>query len=146
MNNQELETNLLKLDTHAYLLSQIANVTERTAVYEELTKMKDITKLEFHIRWYMYLQKETITEGDTLLLNEYTSLLFEVNTHIKNETKTNLQQTIMNVHEAAERWNLSPSYVKDLCAKEKIAAEKIGKTWVIAREQINPRFNIFNNK
>lgn len=45
---------------------------------------------------------------------------------------------IMGVNEASELWGLAPSYIKDLCAKGKIECKKIGKTWVIDKEQLNP--------
>lgn len=45
---------------------------------------------------------------------------------------------IMGVQEASEIWGLAPSYIKDLCAKGEIKAKKIGKTWVIDKNQENP--------
>lgn len=44
-------------------------------------------------------------------------------------------QMVIGVEEAAEMWNLSPGYVKNLCAVGKIKAVKIGKTWVIDKNQ-----------
>ena len=38
---------------------------------------------------------------------------------------------VIGVHEAASILNVSPGYVKNLCAQGKIVAKKIGKTWVI---------------
>ena len=46
---------------------------------------------------------------------------------------------IMGVEEAAEVWGYSPGYIKNLCADGKVEARKIGKTWIIAKEQNNPR-------
>lgn len=40
---------------------------------------------------------------------------------------------VIGVHEAASILNVSPGYVKNLCAQGKIVAKKIGKTWVINR-------------
>ena len=45
---------------------------------------------------------------------------------------------IMGAEEASKLWNLSPSYIKDLCAKNAIKCKKIGKTWVIDKTQPNP--------
>lgn len=45
---------------------------------------------------------------------------------------------IMGADEASKLWGLAPSYVKDLCAKGKIKAKKIGKTWIIDKDQPNP--------
>ncbi|MGG1249862.1 type I-C CRISPR-associated protein Cas8c/Csd1 [Brevibacillus agri] len=45
----------------------------------------------------------------------------------------------IGVEEAAEIWGLSPGYVKNLCANNKIIAKKIGKTWVVDKTQPNPK-------
>lgn len=45
---------------------------------------------------------------------------------------------IMGVEEAAERWNLAPGYIKNLCAKGHVTAVKIGKTWILDKTQPNP--------
>lgn len=47
-------------------------------------------------------------------------------------------EKVIGVEEAAKLWNLTPGYIKNLCAEGKIEAKKIGKTWVIAKEQDNP--------
>lgn len=46
---------------------------------------------------------------------------------------------IMGVDEASEIWGLSPGYIKNLAAEGKINAKKIGKTWVIDKDQPNPK-------
>lgn len=46
---------------------------------------------------------------------------------------------IMGVQEAAKIWGLSPGYIKNLCAEGKIKAKKIGTTWVIDKNQPNPK-------
>lgn len=48
-------------------------------------------------------------------------------------------ELIMGADEAAKEWGLSPSHVKDLARDGKILAKKIGKTWVIDKEQPNPK-------
>lgn len=49
---------------------------------------------------------------------------------------------IMDVEEAASLWDLKPSYVKDLCRlkleKEGKAIKK-GKTWILDKNQPNPK-------
>lgn len=45
---------------------------------------------------------------------------------------------IMGVEEAATLWNLSPGYIKNLCAEGKVKACKIGKTWILDKTQVNP--------
>ena len=49
---------------------------------------------------------------------------------------------VMGAEEAAKLWGLSPSYVKDLCAKGKIDCLKVGKTWVINKAQPSPSKNV----
>ncbi|MEW9698013.1 type I-C CRISPR-associated protein Cas8c/Csd1 [Paenibacillus sp. SI8] len=47
---------------------------------------------------------------------------------------------IMGVEDAAELWGYSnPGTVKNMCAEGKVKATKIGKTWVIDRNQPNPK-------
>lgn len=46
---------------------------------------------------------------------------------------------IMGTDEAAKLWGLSAVRVKHLCSQGKVKAKKIGKTWVIDRQQENPR-------
>ena len=45
---------------------------------------------------------------------------------------------IIGVDEAGELWNLSPDHVKRLCREGKLLCKKIGKTWVLLRDQPNP--------
>lgn len=45
---------------------------------------------------------------------------------------------VIGVEEAAEKWGLSAGYVKNLCAAGKVKAKKIGKTWVLDRNQTRP--------
>lgn len=48
-------------------------------------------------------------------------------------------EQIMGADEAAKQWKLSPSYIKDLCSHGKIKAIKIGKTWIIDKNQPSPK-------
>lgn len=45
---------------------------------------------------------------------------------------------LISVEEASKIWGLSPGYVKKLCAEGQIVAKKIGKTWVVYRDQKKP--------
>lgn len=47
-------------------------------------------------------------------------------------------EQIMGVDDAAELWGLSAGYIKNLCADGKLQAVKIGKTWILLRDQQNP--------
>lgn len=46
---------------------------------------------------------------------------------------------IMGVNEAAEMWGYSPDHIKKLCRDGVIKSKKIGKTWVIDKNQNNPK-------
>ncbi|WP_078548662.1 helix-turn-helix domain-containing protein [Litchfieldia alkalitelluris] len=50
----------------------------------------------------------------------------------------NQLDNIIGVEEASKLWGLSSGYIKNLCASGKIQAKKIGKTWVILKDQPNP--------
>ncbi|MFB5268116.1 helix-turn-helix domain-containing protein [Paenibacillus enshidis] len=58
------------------------------------------------------------------------------------EKKYNPLDHIMDVQEASELWGLAPSTIKDLChnkLEEKGLAIKKGKTWILYRDQENPK-------
>lgn len=46
---------------------------------------------------------------------------------------------VIGVEEAAKLWGYSPGTIKNMCAQGKIRCKKIGKTWVIDRNQPNPK-------
>lgn len=47
---------------------------------------------------------------------------------------------IMDTKEAAELWGYSsPDSVKQLCQQGKIKAKKLGKVWIIDKNQPNPK-------
>ncbi|BAD65345.1 hypothetical protein ABC2811 [Shouchella clausii KSM-K16] len=52
---------------------------------------------------------------------------------------------IMSAEEASKKWGLSAGYIKNLAAKGKIQAKKIGKTWIIDKNQPNPKENNAND-
>lgn len=53
-------------------------------------------------------------------------------------SQQNVLNGIMGVEEASELWGLSPGTIKNYCAEGKVIAKKIGKTWIINKEQNNP--------
>ncbi|CAN7221717.1 hypothetical protein [Rossellomorea sp. LjRoot5] len=55
-------------------------------------------------------------------------------------------ENVIGVEEAAEKWDLSAGYIKNLCAEGKIRAKKIGKTWVIDRTQEKPNIDLTKEK
>ncbi|TDQ39251.1 helix-turn-helix domain-containing protein [Aureibacillus halotolerans] len=46
---------------------------------------------------------------------------------------------LISADQAAKKWDMHPSTVKNYCAKGKIISTKIGKTWVIDGMQPNPK-------
>lgn len=51
----------------------------------------------------------------------------------------NVLDQIMGVVEAAELWGLSPDRVKGLCQNGEVQAKKIGNSWVLVKDQPNPK-------
>jgi Helix-turn-helix domain len=45
---------------------------------------------------------------------------------------------VIGVEEASKIWGLSAGTIKNYCAEGKIISKKIGKTWVIDKNQDNP--------
>lgn len=58
----------------------------------------------------------------------------------------NWKDKIAGVAEMAEIWNISPNYLKTLCRKGRVDAIKIGKTWIIYKEQPRPEIQHYNWK
>ncbi|MBY0597352.1 hypothetical protein [Bacillus bingmayongensis] len=50
---------------------------------------------------------------------------------------------VIGVEEAAVLWDLSPGYIKNLCAKGDVVSKKIGKTWVIDATQKHPALCLY---
>lgn len=48
-------------------------------------------------------------------------------------------EQVAGISEMAELWGLSESRIKSLCQNSEIEAKKIGKTWVINKNQCNPK-------
>lgn len=46
---------------------------------------------------------------------------------------------IMGVKEAGELWGLSPDRVKGLCQSGEVVAKKIGNSWILVKDQDNPK-------
>jgi hypothetical protein len=46
---------------------------------------------------------------------------------------------VMGTDEAAAIWGLSQSWVKQLCLDGKVEARRIGKHWILKRNQPNPK-------
>lgn len=46
---------------------------------------------------------------------------------------------IMGVQEASQLWGLSPDHIKKLCRQRKVISRNIGNTWIIVKDQPNPK-------
>jgi hypothetical protein len=46
---------------------------------------------------------------------------------------------LMTTEEASELWSLSQDHIKRLCSSGQLAARKRGKTWLLLRDQDNPK-------
>ncbi|MFD1066709.1 hypothetical protein [Oceanobacillus locisalsi] len=46
---------------------------------------------------------------------------------------------VMGVQEASGLWGLSPDRVKGLCQSNKVQCKKVGNSWVLLKEQPNPK-------
>ena len=77
--------------------------------------------------WNAFLEK-TSSPSDTLreLVNNYLNEEYPLN-------------TIIGVQEASELWGLSAGHIKNLCAAGQIKCKKIGQTWIIDKNQDNPK-------
>ncbi|WP_262767705.1 helix-turn-helix domain-containing protein [Bacillus wiedmannii] len=53
--------------------------------------------------------------------------------------KWNPLEHIMGVKEAGELWGLSADRVKGLCQSNKVICKKIGNSWVLVKNQPNPK-------
>ena len=70
-----------------------------------------------------------------------TSYFFQVPVDDNGNKKINFFNLdyLASASEMSEIWNLSPGYIKNLCAKNKIKCKKISNTWIIDKRQRNPK-------
>ncbi|OTW90661.1 DNA-binding protein (plasmid) [Bacillus thuringiensis serovar sumiyoshiensis] len=100
----------------------------------------------------LLIHKQKLLAESRKLLNEFKNLPFnfskateiktridEINTEIQTHNEVfNSLDMVMGVEEASERWRLSPEYIKNLCVEDKVLCKKIGKTWIIDKNQPLP--------
>ncbi|MBP1991394.1 hypothetical protein [Paenibacillus eucommiae] len=55
-----------------------------------------------------------------------------------------LSKIIMGTEEAAKEWDLSQDHVKKLCRLGKCHALQVGRTWILLKNQPNPKKNAGN--
>ncbi|PYY28334.1 helix-turn-helix domain-containing protein [Paenibacillus illinoisensis] len=51
----------------------------------------------------------------------------------------NIMSQLMTTDEAAEMWELSSGHIKNLCNKGDVIASKVSNTWLLLRDQPNPK-------
>ncbi|KAF6626965.1 helix-turn-helix domain-containing protein [Paenibacillus sp. EKM208P] len=62
-----------------------------------------------------------------------------VNNQDLNNKIDNLMSQLMTTDEANELWGLNQDYIKRLCSSGVVVARKKGKTWLILKDQPNPK-------
>lgn len=58
--------------------------------------------------------------------------------------RSDWKNQIDSVSNMAKKWDISPNYLKILCAKGKVDSKKIGNTWVLNSNQPKPDINHYN--
>lgn len=46
---------------------------------------------------------------------------------------------VMDIAEASELWGLSQPHIKLLCSKGEVICRKVGRIWLLEKDQPNPR-------
>lgn len=50
-----------------------------------------------------------------------------------------LMNQLMSTEDASELWGLSQGYIKNLCNEGDVIAYKVGRSWLLLRDQPNPK-------
>ncbi|WP_339304542.1 helix-turn-helix domain-containing protein [Paenibacillus sp. FSL L8-0435] len=50
-----------------------------------------------------------------------------------------IMSQLMTTEEASELWGLSQGYIKNLCNEDNVIAHKVSRTWLLLRDQPNPK-------
>ncbi|MEW4425876.1 helix-turn-helix domain-containing protein [Paenibacillus pabuli] len=50
-----------------------------------------------------------------------------------------LTNQLMSTEDASELWGLSQGYIKNLCNQGGVIAHKVGRSWLLLRDQPNPK-------
>lgn len=106
------------------------NFDEYYKVYWNVINMFEPFKIEMTTDYSRYCKKclKVWTNTDRPCIDE------EGHEYVLNSPLEN----VMGVDEAAELWGLSAGTIKNYCAEGKVEAKKIGKTWIINKNQENP--------
>lgn len=113
------------------------------------TPAKTFEKIHAELLEYSHL----FGEEEALLLDSFGEILANMDeSDFTNEplnagylhgyhTQQHTLENAIGVEEAAEHWGLSAGTIKNYCAEGKVKAKKIGKTWVIDKDQDNPKLS-----
>lgn len=71
-------------------------------------------------------------------VSEFTNEPLETDYLLHYYKQQHVLESIIGVEEASELWGLSPGTIKNYCAEGRVVARKIGKTWIIDKNQPNP--------
>lgn len=127
LHSFEEKQNLLEqIDKESYLHFRLSTIDE---IELFITITLGLERLFFHVT---NSSKELFPD-----VSKEISILIRERLILKGAFTFSLTQ-IMGVKEAGIKWGLSEGYIKNLCAEGKIKAVKIGKTWIIDRNQKNP--------
>ncbi|MFB5678824.1 helix-turn-helix domain-containing protein [Paenibacillus terreus] len=72
-------------------------------------------------------------------LDDFTNNPLSNNYLVSYYSQQHVLNNIMGTEEAAEKWGLAQDYIKRLCREGKVSATLIGKTWVLDKNQPNPK-------
>lgn len=50
-----------------------------------------------------------------------------------------IEELVMGTEKAAELWGLSQDHIKKMCREGKCEAFRIGNTWILLKDQPNPK-------
>lgn len=62
-----------------------------------------------------------------------------INSDFLDEQIDSILSQLMTTEEASTLWELSQDHIKRLCSSGQVIARKRGKTWLLLREQPNPK-------
>ncbi|MCP3742721.1 hypothetical protein [Rossellomorea sp. BNER] len=120
-------------------------VVQKTGFHEISGNNVDIVRVSvghsIYSHHYLFNRNAEVYNGHKTIINQefFENIVRPFHNNIKNlSNRRTALDNVIGVEEASELWDLSPGYIKNLCADRKIIAKKVGKTWIIDRDQPNP--------
>lgn len=78
-------------------------------------------------------------EMDKFDIEEFDNTKLSGNYLVTVSKQRNYLRGIMGSDEAAKKWGMSSSHVRNLCADGTITAKRVGMSWVIPKDHPNPK-------